>query len=99
MLFLFYFYLFLFCFFRATPAAYGDSQARGQIGAAAASLQHSHSNVGSEIGLHLRHVKVPRLGAESELQLPAYVTAIAMPDLNHIWTYTTAHSNTGSLTH
>ena len=28
--------------------AYGSSQARGQIGATAASLYHSHSNVGSE---------------------------------------------------
>ena len=35
-------------FFRAIPAAYGISQARGQIGAAAASLHHSHSHAGSE---------------------------------------------------
>ena len=28
--------------------AYGDSQARGQIGAVAAALHHSHSNAGSE---------------------------------------------------
>ena len=33
-----------FCLFRAAPAAYGSSQARGQIGTAAASLHHSHSN-------------------------------------------------------
>ena len=32
----------------ATPTAYGSSQARGRIGAAAAGLHHSHSNVGSE---------------------------------------------------
>ena len=31
---------------RAAPTAYGGSQARGQIGAVAASLHHSHSNVG-----------------------------------------------------
>ena len=31
-------------FFRATPTAYGSSQARGSIGAGAASLHHSHSN-------------------------------------------------------
>ena len=38
-----------FCFlFRAVRAAYGSSQARGQIGAAAASLHHSHSNARSE---------------------------------------------------
>ena len=28
--------------------AYGDAQARGLIGAAAASLHHSHNNAGSE---------------------------------------------------
>ena len=28
--------------------AYGDSQARGRIGAVAAGLHHGHSNVGSE---------------------------------------------------
>ena len=42
---------FLFCFvllFRATPVAYGGSQARGRIRATAASLHHSHSNAGSE---------------------------------------------------
>ena len=32
----------------ATPVAYGDSQARGPIGATAAGLLQSHSNVGSE---------------------------------------------------
>ena len=32
----------------ATPAAYGGSQARGQIGAAAPSLYHSHGNDRSE---------------------------------------------------
>ena len=26
-------------------------------------------------------MEVPRLGVESELQLPAYTTAVAMPDL------------------
>ena len=33
----------VFCPFRAAPAAYGGSQARGRIGAAAAGLRHSHS--------------------------------------------------------
>ena len=33
--------------FRAVPAAYGDSQARGGIGATAAGLRHSHSNAKS----------------------------------------------------
>ena len=32
----------------AAPAAYGGSQARGRIGAAATGLHQSHSNTGSE---------------------------------------------------
>ena len=47
---LLFFFFFLLC--RATVAAYGDSQARGRIGAAAASLRQSHSNSGPEP--HLR---------------------------------------------
>ena len=39
---------FFFLAFRATPSAYGSSKARGGIGAAATSLQHSHSSVRSE---------------------------------------------------
>ena len=46
------FILFIFCLFRATPMAYRRSQARGQIGAAVASLHHSHSNASSKP--HLR---------------------------------------------
>ena len=41
----------LLFFFRAKPAAYGSSQARGQIGAIAAGLNHSHSNLGLELHL------------------------------------------------
>ena len=52
---IFYFFLFLF---RATPAAYGGSQARGLIGATAAGLHHSRSNVRSE----------PRLGPTPQLR-------------------------------
>ena len=44
-----FFFLFcLFAFSRAAPMAYGGSQTRGIIGAVAAGLHHSHSNVGSE---------------------------------------------------
>ena len=32
------------------------------------------------LGPHLWHVEVPRLGVESEMQLPAYATATARPD-------------------
>ena len=40
------------CLFRAAPMAHESSQARGQIGAVAAGLHHSHSNLGSKP--HLR---------------------------------------------
>ena len=47
-------------------------------------------------GPYLKHMEVPRLWVESELQLLAY------PQRHQIWatsaTYTPAHSNTGSLT-
>ena len=42
---------FFFVFSRVTPAAYGGSQARGQIRAAATGLRQSHSNAGSEMCL------------------------------------------------
>ena len=45
-------YLFILLF-RATPAAYGTSQAKGSIGAVADRLHHSHSNAGSEPHLGL----------------------------------------------
>ena len=32
------------------------------------------------LGLYPRHMEVPRLGVESELQLPAYTTATVTPD-------------------
>ena len=32
------------------------------------------------LGLYLRHMEVPRLGVESELQLLAYTTATSMQD-------------------
>ena len=41
-------FFFFFLLFRAALTPYGGSQARGRIGAAAASLPHSHSNAGSE---------------------------------------------------
>ena len=45
------FFFLTFFFLMAAPAAYGSSQARGGIGAAAASLHHSHSNARSEPNL------------------------------------------------
>ena len=41
----------IFFFFRAIPMTYGGSQARGQIGATAAGLCHSHSDAGSKLCL------------------------------------------------
>ena len=43
-----FFFLLVFAFLRAAHTAYGSSQARGQIGAEAAGLHHSHSNARSE---------------------------------------------------
>ena len=39
--------LFIYLLFTAAPVAYGGSQARGPMGAAATGLHHSHSNAGS----------------------------------------------------
>ena len=50
--FILFIYLFLsFVFSKAARASYGGSQARGQIGAVATGLRHSHSNMGSELCL------------------------------------------------
>ena len=43
-----FFFFGLFAISWAALAAYGDSQARGRIGAAATGLHQSHSNSGSE---------------------------------------------------
>ena len=37
------------------------------------------------LGPHPWHVEVPRLGVESESQLPAYARATAMPDLSRVF--------------
>ena len=51
------------------------------------------------LGLHPQHMEVPRLGVKLELELPAYTTATASPDPSLVYSYTTAHGNTRSLTH
>ena len=38
----------------------------------------------SFLGLHLWHVEVPSIGAESELQLPACTTTTPTQDLSHV---------------
>ena len=45
------FFFLTFCLFRATPLAYGGSQARSLIGAVASSLRQSHSNARSKLCL------------------------------------------------
>ena len=44
-------YIFIYFLIRASSAAYGSSQVKGPIRAAAASLHHSHSNSGSKPSL------------------------------------------------
>ena len=51
LLFMYSFSYLAFCLFRASPAAYGVSQARDRIGDIAASLRHSHSKARSELRL------------------------------------------------
>ena len=51
------------------------------------------------LALQMRRMDVPRLGVQSELQLPAYTTGTARRCLSHICNYITAHSNAGSPTH
>ena len=46
-------FVFVFCFFRATPEAYGISQARNQTEASVAGLHHSHSHSNSGFELYL----------------------------------------------
>ena len=41
-------YIYSLYIYIATPVSYGNSQARGQIGAAAANLCYSHSNAKSK---------------------------------------------------
>ena len=50
-----YLFICLFAFSKAASMAYGDSQARGLIGAIATGLGHSHSNERSEPSCDLHH--------------------------------------------
>ena len=52
------------------------------------------------LGPHVRHMEVSRLGVKSELWLPAYTPqSQQLGNQATRVTYTTAHSNAGSLTH
>ena len=71
------------CLFRATPAACGSSQARGQIRAVATILCHSHSNTGSKSAIYttahsnagsLTHWATPEIEPTSSWILVGFVT-------------------------
>ena len=62
-----FFFFFFFPLFKAVPAAYGSSQARGGIRALAASLYHSHSNTGSKPCLRPAPQLVAKQGQASNL--------------------------------
>ena len=51
------------------------------------------------LGPHPRHMDVPRLGVQPELQLPAHTTATAVWDPSCVCNYTTACGSARSLTH
>ena len=62
--------------FRATPVAYGGSQAGGQIGAAAASFHHSHINAES-----LTHWKRPGIEHTSSCILVGFFSIVPQLEL------------------
>ena len=68
-----FFFFFFFTFLGTASAAYGSSQARGQIEASAAGLQHSHNNPRSSPSLQ----HTPQLKAISDPQ-PTDRTGILM---------------------
>ena len=51
------------------------------------------------LGLHPRHMEVPRLGVHSELYPLAYATATTTQDPSHICDLYHTHGNDRSLTH
>ena len=80
---------FFLLLFRAAPAAYGDSQARGRIRATAASLHHSHSNSGSELRLQ----PTPQLTAMPILnplsEAGDWTCDLMIPSQVHFWSAVT----------
>ena len=87
----FFFFVCVFCLFRATPAADGGSQARGQIRATAANLHHSHSNLGSEPHLRLTPPLMatpdpePTEKGQGSTPLPSWILVVVF--INH-WAMT-----------
>ena len=62
-------------------------------------LTSSHSCQHFFLRPYLRHMEVPGLGVESELQVMAYTTATATQDPSHICDLRHSLCNAGSLTH
>ena len=71
--------------FRATPAAYRDSQAKGGIRAVAPGLRHSHSNTRSELHLqptpqlHQRRILIPLSKARDQTHILMDTSWIRFP--------------------
>ena len=59
---------------------------------------YSHSDL-FFLGLHQQDMEVPRIGFESEPQLPAYITATGMQDLSHVCNLCCSLQQYWSLTH
>ena len=88
---LFYLFIYFCCLFRAVPAAYRGSQARGPIRATAAGLHHSHSATRSEPQLQpmqqlwqrwiLNPLTVPSLGSNLSLITPKMCTTAGTPSI------------------
>ena len=74
--------LLLLLLFRAAPSTYGDSQAGGQIGAVAAGLHHSHSNMGS-----LTHWARPRIKPATSWLLVRFSSAAPRRQLPFIYLF------------
>ena len=75
--------LFLLLLLTTAPVAYGSSQARGQIGAAAAHQRHSHSNEGSKLHLWSTYTTYGNNESLTHWASPRDWTCVLM-DTNHI---------------
>ena len=86
----------------ATHTAYGNSQARGGIGATAASLHHRHSNLGPKPCLQPAPQVTampdpqPTEGARDQTRIPSnklvgFVTAEPQREILWMYVYTDAH--------
>ena len=73
---MFFSFVCLFCLFKAASAAYGGFQARGQIGAIASGLHHSHSNTRS-----LTHLTRPGIEPAASWFLVRFVSAASQQEL------------------